>query len=82
VPTSGIAGHAGHDLHVIEEAVPAPRTRTITLEPGELEDFAAILREQLAYDSDLLEDMAAGHGSPLRVIARMTLAVRLLAATV
>jgi hypothetical protein len=71
---------AGHDLHVIEEAVPAPRI--ITLEPSEVEDFAAILREQLAADNDLLEDVAAGRGSPGRVLARMSLGVRLLAATV
>jgi hypothetical protein len=74
------SGIAGHDLHVIEEAVPAPRT--IIIQPSELEDFAAILREQLAADNDLLEDVAAGRSCPLRVLARMTLAVRLLAATV
>jgi hypothetical protein len=73
---------AGHDLHVVAEAVPAPRTIVLELTSVEAEDFAIILREQITADTDLLEDMAASR-SPMsqRVLDRMTLAVRLLALT-
>jgi hypothetical protein len=85
----GAAGAVGAGLSAVvdEEAVPAPRigARTITIElaSAEVDDFATILQEQVSADTDLLEDLAAGRSVSaaigLRVCARLTLAVRLLA---